>query len=249
MSTISIATKDEAGAAFKEFTVGQLVTENPGRARVLEGHGLDYCCGGKTLLSKACADKGLDFQAIAAEILAYDAAHSAQGTDWATASLTNLADHISTVHHNYLKEELPRVEYLADRVLNAHGAKFSHLAELNEVVHHLSKELQSHTNKEEKVLFPWIKKLETANSSADLDCSSVSNPIGVMEAEHDQAGEALTKIKELTNNYTPPAGTCNTHRVFLSTLQELEADLHTHIHKENSILFPRAIAREKQLQN
>lgn len=249
MNTTLTAEKNEAESTFKDVTVGQLVTENPGRARVLEGYGLDYCCGGKKLLTTACADKGLDFPTIAAEILAYDAAHSAQGTDWATATLADLADHISTVHHNYLKEELPRVEYLADRVLNAHGAKYSHLAELNEVIHHLSDELQSHTNKEEKVLFPWIKKLEAANSSDDLDCSSVSNPIGVMEAEHDQAGDALEKIKELTDNYTPPVGTCNTHRVFLSTLQELEADLHTHIHKENSILFPRAIAREKALQN
>ena len=249
MSSATITERDAKNDAFENVTVGQLVTQNPGRARVLEGYGLDYCCGGKKLLTEACIEKNLNFATVAAEISAYDATHSAQGTDWANASLSDLADHISTVHHGYLKEELPRIEYLADRVLNAHGAKYEHLAELNDVVHQLSDELQNHTRKEDNVLFPWIKKLETATSAADVEGSSVSNPIHVMMAEHDDAGEALGKIKELTQNYTPPAGTCNTHRVFLSALQELEADLHTHIHKENSILFPRAIDREKALRS
>lgn len=246
MSTITEAPHQHG--RFSDVTVGALVTENPGRARVLEKYNLDYCCGGKKLLTEACIEKGLDFSTISDEILAYDAAHSAQGTDWATAPLAQLADHITKVHHGYLKEELPRIEYLADRVLNAHGAKYGHLAELNQVVHSLSAELQHHTNKEDNVLFPWIKRLEIATSAADIDGSSVSGPISVMMAEHDDAGEALTRIKELTDNYTPPVDTCNTHRVFLSTLQELEADLHTHIHKENSILFPRAIAREEELR-
>jgi regulator of cell morphogenesis and NO signaling len=249
MSSATITERDAKNNAFENVTVGQLVTQSPGRARVLEGYGLDYCCGGKKLLTEACSEKNLNFATVAAEISAYDATHSAQGTDWANASLSDLADHISTVHHGYLKEELPRIEYLADRVLNAHGAKYEHLTELNEVVHRLSAELQNHTQKEDNVLFPWIKKLETASSRSDLDSSSVSNPIRVMEAEHDEAGAGLEKIKQLTNNYTPPSDTCNTHRVFLSALQELEADLHTHIHKENSILFPRAIARESELHN
>lgn len=249
MSTETAAQTSNQVNPFDEVTVGQLVAESPGRARILESHGFDYCCGGKVLLSEACAQKGLDFTTVSNEISTYDATHVAQGTDWAKAPLADLADHISSVHHAYLQQELPRIEYLADRVFNAHGQKFSHLAELKEVVHHLSDELQSHTNKEEKVLFPWIKKLETAQTSSDLECASVSNPIAVMEAEHDDAGRALSKIKELTDNYTPPQGTCNTHKVFLSSLQELEQDLRIHISKENGILFPKAISREKALQN
>lgn len=247
MSTAT-AEKNQQESPFEGLTVGQLVAERPGRARILESYGLDYCCGGKSLLTAACAKKGLDFTTVANEISAYDATHVAQGTDWTLAPLADLADHISSVHHAYLHQELPRIEYLADRVFNAHGEKYSHLAELREVVHHLSSELLAHTNKEEKVLFPWIKRLEAADSASEIEYASVSNPITVMEAEHADAGAALSKIKELTDNYTPPADTCNTHRVFLSSLQELEQDLHIHINKENSILFPRAIAREKELQ-
>lgn len=248
MSTVAVE-QDNPASPFEGVTVGQLVAECPGRARILENYGLDYCCGGKKLLLQACEEKGLDFPLLSREILAYDATHIAQGTDWTRAPLAELADHISSVHHAYLQLELPRLEYLADRVFNAHGQKYSHLAELQEVVHHLSDELLAHTNKEEKVLFPWIKRIEAANSISELDYASVSNPIAVMEAEHADAGVALAKIRELTDNYMPPPDTCNTHRVFLSSLQELEQDLHVHINKENSILFPGAIARERELQN
>jgi len=248
MSTVAVE-QDNPASPFEGITVGQLVAERPGRARILENYGLDYCCGGKKLLAQVCEEKGLDFPLLSREILAYDATHVAQGTDWTHASLTELADHISSVHHAYLQLELPRLEYLADRVFNAHGQKYSHLAELREVVHHLSNELLAHTNKEEKVLFPWIKKLEAASSASELEGASVSNPIAVMEAEHAEAGADLEKIRKLTNSYIPPSDTCNTHRVYLSSLQELEQDLHIHINKENSILFPRAIIREKELRN
>lgn len=249
MSTEVTTVKDNEVNPLEGITVGQLVAERPGRARILESHGLDYCCGGKKPLAQACEEKSLDVNLLTREILDYDATHISEGIDWTQAPLAELADHISSVHHAYLQQELPRLEYLADRVFNAHGAKYAHLAELREVVHHLSSELQAHTNKEEKVLFPWIKRLETARSIDELDSASVANPIAVMEAEHAEAGADLAKIRELTDNYTPPADTCNTHRVFLSSLQELEGDLHIHINKENSILFPRAIAKEKALRN
>jgi regulator of cell morphogenesis and NO signaling len=247
MST-AIAEKSSQNDAFANVTVGELVTENPGRARVLEAHGLDYCCGGKHLLSKACEEKGLDYATIATELAAYDATHSAEGTDWASASLADLADNIIEAHHGYLAEELPRLEYLAGRVKNAHSDKHSSLIELNDIVCALSSAQLKHNREEETELFPKIKKLESASSATDLDFDSLSDFIGDLEAQHAKAGAALEKIKELTNNYTPPSDTCNTHRVFLVALAELENDMHVHIHKENSILFPRAISLETALR-
>lgn len=249
MATQVSETTSQNRNPYTGFTVGQLVAEDSGRARILEEYGFDYCCSGNVLLADACAEKGVSFEEVTKKIADYDAAQSAQGTDWTRAPLAELADHISQTHHAYLEQELPRVEYLAERVLNAHGEKYSHLAELNEVVQQLSHELKEHTNKEEKVLFPWVKQLETANSAEELrQFASVSDPIAVMEAEHDEAGEAFERIKRLTDNYTPPADTCNTHRVLLSSLKELEQDTHIHINKENSALFPRAIAKEKELR-
>lgn len=239
----------EKQGRYEGVTVGQLVAEDSGRARILEEYGFDYCCGGGVLLRDACAEKGADFEEVSEKLAAYDAVRVTEGTDWTRVPLSELADHISQKHHAYLQEELPRIEYLAGRVFNAHGEKYSHLAELNETVLQLSRELKEHTDKEEKVLFPWIKKLETAGTAAELQqFASVSNPIAVMEAEHDEAGAAFSKIRRLTDNYTPPSDTCNTHRVLLSSLKELEQDTLIHINKENSALFPRTIAREKELR-
>ena len=249
MSNATITETSSPTRTFENLTVGQLVTENPGRARVLESVGLDYCCGGKHLLSEACEEKGLDYATVATELAAYDATHSAEGTDWSTAPMADLVDNIIKVHHDHLTEELPRIEYLAGRVKNAHGEKHPSLIELNDIVCALSHAQLRHNGEEEKELFPKVKKLEAASTAADLDFDSLSDFIGNLESEHAKAGAALERIKELTHNYTPPSDTCNTHRVFLAALQELETDMHIHIHKENSILFPRALEREKALRN
>ncbi len=228
-----------------EQTIGQMVAEHPGRAQVFEKFGIDYCCGGKKILSHACSEKDLDAQQIMQAITAYDAAHASTGTDWTRAPLSELADHIVTAHHDYLRASLPRLSYLTARVRHAHSEKYPALAELDEVFNTLRAGLEAHTMKEEAVLFPCIKQLDGGHAPS-AGCS-VSQTVVVMEAEHDQAGDGLKKIRDLTNDFTPPTDTCNTHRALLFSLQELESDMHQHVHKENSILFPRAVAREKEL--
>jgi len=71
----------------------------------------------------------------------------------------------------------------------------------------------------------------------------------VMVSDHDQAGDALGRLRQLTGNYAPPAGACNTYRVMLEGLATLERDMHEHVHKENNILFPRAVELEANLSN
>lgn len=229
----------------EEQSIGQLVAQHPGRAQVFEKFGIDYCCGGKKLLAHACSEKELDMQQVMQAIKAYDASHIGEGTDWTRASMTELADHIITAHHDYLRATLPRLSYLTGRVKNAHSDKYPALAELDEVFNKLRAGLEAHTVKEESMLFPCIKQLDSGQAPAS-DCS-VSHAVEVLEAEHDVAGDGLKKIRALTNDFTTLSDTCNTHRALLFSLQELESDMHEHVHKENSILFPRAVAREKEL--
>jgi regulator of cell morphogenesis and NO signaling len=108
-------------------------------------------------------------------------------------------------------------------------------------------ELEAHAIKEETILFPLIKCLEAAEMLPSFHCGSIQNPIRRMMQEHDDAGEALAKMRALTGDYTPPPGACNTFCVLLDSLKELEADMHLHVHKENNILFPRALAQETAL--
>lgn len=230
-------------------TVGHLVAERPSRSRVFERWGLDYCCGGKKPLDQACAEKSIDLHAVLRDLLENDTrTPPGAETDWLSAPLADLADHIIETHHAYLRQALPRLSELTHRVRDAHSEKHPELVELAATFMDLRYEMENHMMKEEIILFPLIKTLEAADSLPPLHCGSVNNPIRVMEMEHDDAATALTKMRALTGDYTPPADACNTYLAMLDALEELEADLHQHIHKENNILFPRAAALEAALE-
>lgn len=227
-----------------ETTVGQIVAAKPSRSRVFEKLGLDYCCGGKKPLSAACAEKGLDTNTVVAMLEATEGLDTAQaGTDPQSMTMTELCDHIVNTHHAYLNEELPRIEALTQKVANTHGGKWPWAVEVAKVFSGLKDELESHTMKEERILFPAIRDLEAGRPSTSPCGDHIDGPISVMEAEHDEAGRALAKLSELTSGFTPPPGACNTTCAMIDALKELEQNTHVHVHKENNVLFPQAMAR------
>ena len=229
--------------------VGHLVAEKPERSRVFERHGLDYCCGGKRSLEDACRDKSLDPSTVLAELEALDAEPEADEISPADMSMTELVDHIVETHHRYLRGELPRLEGLIDKVTTVHARAYSWLEELRLTFADLVAELEPHLAKEEQVLFPMIRELDRAIDGPSFHCGSVSNPILVMEHEHDAAGFALNRLRELTSDFTPSEGACNSSRAMLDGLAALETDLHLHIHKENNVLFVRAVEAEERLNS
>ncbi|HRX85094.1 MAG TPA: iron-sulfur cluster repair di-iron protein [Phycisphaerae bacterium] len=229
-------------------TVGELVAEMPARARIFEAHRIDYCCGGKIPLADACTAKSVDLQQVLAQLEACTPRGDApDAADWTQRSLGELVDDIVTTHHEYLRSDLPRLGAMVEKVARVHGERHAELAEVLDVFRALQQELLAHMQKEEMILFPIVKRIEATGQVTANHCGSVANPIRVMEDEHDFAGRALEALRRLTNDYTPPEDGCNTFRVMLDGLAELERDLHTHIHKENNILFPRAIALEAEL--
>ena len=227
-----------------EITLGALVAAQPGLARNLERLGFDYCCGGKQTLAAACTRRDLD---IATTITLLETAVSAQSTaspevDAAAMGLSELADHIVATHHAYLKTELPRLVEMADRVGHKHGWRDARLPEVAAAVRDLASEMLSHMQKEEFVLFPAVRDIE-AGAATGLCGGDLAAPIAQMEAEHEAAGNLTAKLRLLTDGFTPNAEACNTHRALLAGLAEFESDLHRHVHKENNILFPRALAQ------
>ena len=231
--------------SYAQRTVGDIVTEQPGRSRLFERLGIDYCCGGNRTLSEACRAKGLDPDDIARRIDRLDTEDTgATEPDYATMPLAELADHIVSTHHVYLREELPRIDGLVRKVAEAHSDSPSgpQLRELVGLMKGLIGELQSHMLKEERILFPLIHRLDTATGDDEISPGMLDGPISVMEQEHDNAGRALGRVRELTADFTIPDWACNTYRAMLDALLKLELDLHQHIHKENNILFPRTRA-------
>ena len=227
-------------------TVGQLVRECPSRARVFESLSIDYCCGGKVPLELACEKRGVDVADVLKKLEASDATNEpADVVDADTMTLTELADHIEATHHAYLKEELPRLEMMTDKVARVHGEKEPRLLKIRQAFVALKAELEPHMMKEERVLFPIIRQLEASQSPSEFHCGSVANPIRQMEYEHDQAGNELEVIRRASDDFVPPEWACNTYRAMLDALQSLEANMHQHVHKENNVLFPKAIELEK----
>lgn len=230
-----------------DVTVGELVAERPGRSRVFEQLGIDYCCGGKKPLAEVCGAKGLDPQTVVKMLLAIEQAGEPREPDCQAMSLTELADHIEATHHAYLREELPRLSRLVGRIAEVHGQRRPELVELSAVFGDFVAEIESHMLKEEDVLFPMIRQIDGASSPPSFHCGSLANPIRVMELEHDGAGNALARMRELTNGFVPPEDACNTYRAAFDALAGLEANMHQHVHKENNILFPRALEVEARL--
>jgi regulator of cell morphogenesis and NO signaling len=231
------------------MTVGQLVASRPSRSRVFQNLGIDFCCGGKITLEEAARRKSLDPQTVLAMLVAGESDPGPSGPDPALLGLAELCDHIEQKHHAYLKSELPRLEAMLVRVARAHGERFPWMVQVLETFGPFSAEMFQHMAKEERVLFPLIRSLEAGHAGASGHCGgTVANPIRLMEHDHDDAGAALARMRELTNGYTPPPQACNTFRAALDALAELERDTHEHVHKENNILFPAAMKREASLQ-
>jgi regulator of cell morphogenesis and NO signaling len=231
-----------------QTVVGKIVAQQPGAARVFEKYHIDYCCRGGTTLSEACASEDVDLREVVTEIEQLSRTRdSSEEVNWSEASLTELADHIVDTHHRFLSTELPRISGLIGKTVNAHGDKRPELSKVAETFRLMREELESHMAKEENILFPAIRTLETRHDSVSFPFGSVANPIGMMEHEHDDAGSALRRLRELTENFTPPRDACPTYRAMLDSLQNLEQDLHRHIHKENNILFPRAKELEQSV--
>ncbi len=229
-------------------TLADLVTERPARLRVFERFRLDYCCGGHVKLERACASKGIAVQEVTAALAELDATPRIhEERDWAKAGLAELADHIEQTHHAYLRDELPRIAGLTEKVRAAHGSEHPEAIEVAEVFAGLKAEIESHMWKEENILFPIVRELETATAMPSFHCDTVANPIRVMELEHESAGQALARLHAATKGYSTPDDVCSTYRALMDALATLEQDLHAHIHKENYILFPRAKKRENEL--
>ena len=227
-------------------TVREIALEQPTAIRVFEQFGIDYCCGGRKPLAEACAAGNLEIDTVLAALEAAENKAGIQVENWIEKSLESLTSHIVATHHVYVKRELPRLALLAQKVVNRHGSTKTELQVIATTLMQLDEELTQHLTKEEEILFPYVAGLEKSVSGGTPkphNCfGTVANPIAMMTQEHDAAGTLIGEIRRLSGNFTCPEDACPTFHAFYDGLKEFEQDLHQHIHLENNILFPRAIA-------
>lgn len=231
-------------------TVAEIVTENIKTADVFKKNGIDFCCGGHVSVQEICAKKGVDYAKIKEEILNVGKTPST-GHDFNSWDIDFLADYIVNTHHKYVTEANRLIIEYSDKVAKVHGHHYTETVEINHLFHEIANELNAHMQKEEHVLFPFIRAIGKAKREgtplSPPPFGTIQNPINMMEMEHTAAGDILRKIAELSNNYTPPADACNTYRALYHSLEEYQNDLFQHIHLENNILFPKAIKFEQEL--
>jgi regulator of cell morphogenesis and NO signaling len=224
-------------------TLAELVLEQPGRTRVFEELGLDYCCGGRATLEETAASRDLDARTLAAVIEAAERAYTADDTerDWRDASLGELCDHIVDVHHAYLRRELPRIGELSARVAARHGEGKPELRELQSALAELHTDLIEHIEREEDGVFALCHDLdEDGDQTGPPD---VASALRMHEGAHENVAGLLDRIRRLAGDYDPGGALCTKHRVLMESLRRLEEDLHQHIHEENNILFPGLLER------
>ena len=238
-------------AGENEATIGEMVTSDFRKAEVFKKFGLDFCCGGKKTLTEACREKGLDVVQIEKELKTILEAPSNSWQDYNNWGLSFLADYILNTHHNYVVQSIPVIIEYTQKVAKVHGENHPEAIEIANDFMTIANELKSHMMKEEGMLFPYIKQLAEAKKNGTAvgapGFGTIQNPIRMMEMEHEEVGNVMENINKLANGYNPPEDACTTYRLAYAKLKEFEDDLHQHIHLENNILFPKAVALEKDL--
>lgn len=231
--------------------IGEIVADDYRTAGVFRSLGLDFCCGGGKTVAEACEKKGINLTDVQEKLSSLDK----EGTDkqnYNAWSPDFLIDYIVNNHHAFVREKLPEIEFYAKKVAKVHGDQHRELKDILFQFLALKEELLDHLDKEEQLLFPYIKALIKWEHNKDKKNSkpylgSAEKSIEMMEAEHEEAGKVIAKIRRLSNNFNPPEDACTTYRIFYQNLEGFENDLHKHVHLENNILFPKALGLHHRL--
>lgn len=228
-------------------SIADIVTEDFTKAGVFKKHGIDFCCGGKKSLKDVCEQKELNPNELINELNAVSSSSNETLEQYNKWSLDHLINHIVDTHHRYVLEQIPIIRAFTKKVAKVHGEAHPETKTIAILFEQIAQELEHHMQKEEQILFPYIKSLALGKNVESMPFGSVQNPIHMMEQEHEGAGLLMEKISELSATYTPPTYACNTYKAAYHLLGEFEKDLHVHIHLENNILFPKAVRLEAQI--
>jgi regulator of cell morphogenesis and NO signaling len=226
--------------------IGEIVAADFRAAAVFEEYGIDFCCGGRRALDEACRTAAADPAEVLRALESLPRVTDAESdvTEW---RLDRLIDYIVATHHEYVRSSMPTIRHYLSKLVEVHGSRHPELASVAACFDTVIRELGQHLLKEEHVLFPYVRELAmTAVSGRHVPSpfGTVENPIRMMEREHREAADELRTIREWTHGYAAPEDGCTTYSVCMAELERFERDLHRHVHLENNVLFPKAIALE-----
>jgi regulator of cell morphogenesis and NO signaling len=229
-------------------SVRKLVADYPQTRPVFERLGIDYCCGGNRTLEAAAAAGGVALETLLAAVrgaLETPAPADERFRDWSAAPPAEVADYIERRHHAFMHANLPRLERLLGKVLAAHAQRHGPmLTRLMECYDAMDAALAHHLYTEELVVFPMIREAQAWARGAGRvpPRESLVYHLQHLEEEHSAAGRELERLRQITADYRLPEDACESFCALYEGLQEMEDDLHQHVHLENNVLFPKVRA-------
>jgi regulator of cell morphogenesis and NO signaling len=223
----------------KNLTVGEIVANDFRTAAIFKKAGIDFCCGGKQSFADACTENGINALELESEIAETSAEPQNEFMNFKNWDPVFLSNYIVNTHHKYVLKTLPELVFYTQKIASVHGENHAELVEVAGLFSQINDELLQHLKNEEEVLFPAIRKVAEENQTEAKQ--TIISEITRMFGEHDFAGGAMDKINRITGGYKIPGDACNTYRVAFQLLEQFEDDLHTHVHLENNILFPKAL--------
>jgi len=230
------------------MTIGEIVASDYRTAAVFQRHGIDFCCNGGRTLERGCRDAGADTATIVRELEEATSASDQVLPRFNSWDVPALVSYIVANHHAYVREMLPLLISHSRKIAEAHRNRHPELPRVAQLVQQIADEMTVHMMKEEQILFPYMVRLAAAEArgftAPAAPFGSIANPIHRMEAEHESAGHIMLELRELTDGFKRPDDACSTYAICLQELETFERDLHTHVHLENNLLFPKAAALE-----
>jgi len=224
-------------------TLASLVEESPVRARIFESLGLDYCCDGDQTLATACEEGGLDVDVVRERVAEARNRSDGDAADYEWDDLEELADHVVDAHHDYLREELPKLGDVVETVADVHSESHPELCDVEAEFRELAAKMHEHIDEEEEELFPVVGKLDRGEELSAEEVERLREAIRTFEDDHAATADRLERIADLTDDYAVPDDACPSYRSMLERLDQLERDTHMHVHKENNVLFAEASDR------
>lgn len=236
-----------------EETVGEIAAKDLRKAEVFKKFGIDFCCHGKVPLKEACENAGVSEEDVKYALEHLPLNSGGRQMDFDNWQLDFLADYIVNIHHKFVRDSAPILNGLSAKIASVHGDHHPELFEVQEHITALLQEMQEHQKKEETILFPFIKQMAQCKREGKpftyLPSGTIENPVEMMMHDHNEAAAHIHAMEKLSDNYTVPADGCQSYALYYNKLNELDNDLHVHIHLENNILFPKSVAMEKDLSN
>ena len=223
----------------EQSIVGDIVKRFPQAGDYFKSLKIDFCCGGNRPIIEAIIDRSLDTSEVLRELEEmYQQAKNRDelGVDWDQSTCEQIIELIIEKHHQFMKLELPQLSPYVTKVLHVHGEAHPHLVEVHELFQLLKDEISEHMLKEESDVFPIIIQAEKDLSSVRKE--ALAEAMKALEDEHDSAGSIVRRIREITNDFTPPEEACGTYQLVYKRLEHIESDLFLHVHLENNVLFP-----------